>query len=90
MYSHASAKREELELTPTELFDTKTRMWSQMILVVVGVLSVIVALVLPAEKSGMAGYIYFLIGPAFTFFYSFRRKIRRTLTKENPAGSVHG
>ena len=88
MYAHASTKKEELELTPTELFDTKTRMWSQLILVTVGVLSVIVALVLPAEKSGMAGYIYFLIGPAFTFFYSFRRKIRRTLPNGNPAGTV--
>ena len=79
MYVHASAKKDELELTGPELFDTKTKMWSQLILASIGVFSVIVALTLPAEKAGLAGYVYFLIGPVFTVFYSFRTKRKRRL-----------
>ena len=90
MYVHAWRKREELQLTATEKFDTKTKMWAQLILAVVGALSVIVALALPEEKSGAAGYIFFLIGPAFTFFYSFRRKKRRGIFEEDAVDVAAG
>ena len=62
MYAHAARNKDRLELTLIEQFDTKTKMWSQLILVSVGVLSIAVALLLPAERSGIAGYVYFLIG----------------------------
>ena len=77
MYAHASAKREQLELTPSELFDTKTKMWAQLILGSVGMFSVMLVLALPEGKSGIAGYVYFLIGPAFTIFYSRRTKAKK-------------
>jgi uncharacterized membrane protein len=83
MYAHAGRKKEELQLTVIEVFDTKSKMWSQLILVAVGILSVITASFLPPAKSGMAGYVYFLIGPAFTVYYSARGKKRRKLPEES-------
>jgi len=84
MYAHAAAKKEQLELTPSELFDTKTKMWAQLILASVGMLSVVLALALPEGKSGIAGYVYFLIGPAFTIFYSRRTKAKKRLHSADP------
>ena len=85
MYAHAWKKREELQLTNMEEFDTRTKMWAQLIFVSVGILSVVAAFVLPVENSGRAGYIYFLIGPAFTVLYSLRGKKRRRLLEVAPA-----
>jgi hypothetical protein len=79
MYLHASRKKDELELTAIEFYDTKTRMWAQLILVLVGILSVIAASVLPIERAGSAGFAYFLIGPAFSIYFSVRGKKRRKL-----------
>ena len=79
MYLHASRKKEDLELTDKELFHTKTRMWAQLILVFVGLLSVVTALLLPPERAGLAGFIYFIIGPAFTIYYTIRKKQKRRL-----------
>jgi len=82
MYVHAYKKRNELELTPAEIFDTKTRMWAHLILVLTGVLSIVVAFLLPVERAGSAGFVYFIIGPAFTIFHSLRNKRKRILYKE--------
>jgi uncharacterized membrane protein len=82
MYVHAYKKRNELELTPAEIFDTKTRMWAHLILVLIGALCVAAAFLLPAEKAGSSGFVYFLIGPAFSIFHSLRNKRKRQLHKE--------
>ena len=79
MYLHAWRKNEELELTAIELYDTRTRMWAQLILILVGVLSVCTTSVLPPEKAGSAGFVYFLIGPAFSIYHSIRGRKRRKL-----------
>jgi uncharacterized membrane protein len=79
MYLHAFRKRDELELTDKELYDTKTRMWAQIILVIVGILCIIATSILPAERAGTAGFIYFLIGPAFSIYFSVRGKNRKKL-----------
>jgi uncharacterized membrane protein len=83
MYVHAIRKKEELELTAKELFDTKTRMWAQLILITIGILSVIVTSLLSVGKAGAAGYVYFLIGPAFSIYFSMRGKRRRRLGEEH-------
>lgn len=85
MYLHASRQKDALELTEKELFDTKTRMWAQLILVSIGLLSIIAASVLPPERAGAAGFVYFLIGPAFSIYYSIRGSKRRKLDAQNPA-----
>lgn len=85
MYLHAAGKKEELELTEKEFFDTQTRMWAQLILVSVGILAVFVASIVPPERAGTAGFVYFLIGPAFSIYYSVRGKKRRRLYEKVPA-----
>ena len=82
MYVHAYKKNKELELTPTEIFDTKTRMWAHLILALTGGLSIVVAFLLPVEKAGSAGFVYFIIGPAFSIFHSLRSKRKKQLHKE--------
>jgi predicted histidine transporter YuiF (NhaC family) len=77
MYVYACRKKDELELTPKELYDTKTSMWAQMILAVIGVFCIIATTLLPAERAGMAGFIYFLIGPVFSIYFSVRSKNKR-------------
>jgi len=88
MYAHAYKKRELLQLTQTERFDTKTKMWSQSIHVSVSILTMISAFAIPVEQSGRAGYVYFLIGPALTFFYSLRGRKRREVFDEHAAASL--
>ena len=82
MYLHAFRKKEELQLTAIELYDTKTRMWAQLILISVGILSMFATSVVPAERAGAAGFVYFLIGPAFSIYHSIRGKKRRKLHEE--------
>jgi uncharacterized membrane protein len=79
MYMHALRKRNELELTPVEQFDTKTKMFAHTVLISVGVLSVIVSQLLPPASAGSAGGVYFLIGPTVSLLHGVRRRKRRKL-----------
>lgn len=79
MYLHALHKKEELQLTPAEQFDTKTKMFAHVALLMVGLLSVIVSQLLPTLLAGSAGMIYFLIGPAVTVLHTLRGRKRRKL-----------
>lgn len=82
MYLHAFRKKDELELTSIELHDTKTRMWAQLILVSIGILSVFAVSFLPVSRAGLAGFVYFLIGPAFSIYHSVRSSKRRKVQAE--------
>ncbi|MEO8712188.1 MAG: TMEM175 family protein [Parafilimonas sp.] len=82
MYLHACRKKDELELTAIELHDTKTRMWAQLILVMIGLLCVFTVSILPVERAGSAGFVFFLIGPVFSIYFSVRGKKRRKMQKE--------
>lgn len=79
MYGHALRRSKYLELTPGEIFDTKTKWYKNFILIAIGIVSVLVAFFVPAESAGIAGLVYIIIGPALSFFYSFRGKLRRKL-----------
>jgi cytochrome c biogenesis protein CcdA len=79
MYFHALKKKEELGLTNFEEFDTITKIHTNCILIGVGVVSVIVSQLLPANYAGYAGFVYVLIGPAFTIYHQFRRRKRKIL-----------
>lgn len=79
MYIHALKKSEELQLLPAEIFDTKTKLFKNFVLIAVGILSVLVAFLLPAAQAGIAGLVYVLIGPALSFFYARRGRIKRKL-----------
>ncbi len=72
MHIHAFRKRIELELTPSEEFDTRTTIFKNAILIIIGFISIAVALFLQPLQAGFAGLVYFLIGPAFSVFFKLR------------------
>ena len=78
MYVHASRNATKLRLTPVEKFDCHSRMYTILIMVIAGFGSFITALLLN-EKAGLAGFVYFLIGPAIGIFLTRRSRIRRKL-----------
>ena len=91
MYMHALKKRDELHLTNSEIFDTKTKIYKNAILIVIGLLSVIIALLLEPRRAGLAGFAYFLIGPAFSIFFRYRSKRREKLFSVNTeSANVNG
>lgn len=79
MIYHAYKKKEELDLTELEIFDTKTRMYANLILVSIGIISLIVSQILPPEIAGNSGLIYILISPAFFIFHSLRGRKRKKI-----------
>jgi uncharacterized membrane protein len=60
LYYHAYRKRAELDLNELEIHDTWNNISENLLNVVIGVLSVVIALAL---KTGFAGMVYWLIGP---------------------------
>jgi uncharacterized membrane protein len=90
LYLHARRNRVSLQLTKLELFDTRTKIWSQLILIAVGILSVMLALTLPPGQAGLAGLSYITIGPALTIYYTLRGKMRKKLYSEHAQPAVAG
>jgi len=86
MYLHASRKSSKIGLSPVEKFDCHSGMYRILIMVITGLASLITALLLNDEKAGLAGYVYFLIGPAIGIFFSIRNRIRRKLFPHTGAG----
>lgn len=82
LYAHALSKKTVLDLSATEAFDTRTKIYSQIVMISIGALSILLALFLPPKLAGLAGWIYPLIGVALTIFYTRRTKIRRRLFHE--------
>lgn len=76
MYLHAYFKRIDLELNQSEIFETKTKIFVNVIMMSIGLLSIIMALFL---SPGVSGMVYFLIGPALGFFYGYRIKKKKQL-----------
>jgi len=64
LYHHALKRSAELDLNLLEQHDTRTHVYLFATDVAIGTLSVILAWTLPARLIGLAGFIYFLIGPA--------------------------
>ncbi|PWT70686.1 MAG: hypothetical protein C5B59_19985 [Bacteroidetes bacterium] len=85
MYAHAFRKRRFLELTGIEQFDTKTKMYSSIVMLSIGVLSVVAAIALPPVQIYISGIVYSLITPALFIFYGFRVKKRKRLFNQAPA-----
>ena len=81
MYMHALRKKMELQLTLGEIFETRTKLFKNIILIAIGLLSVFVSLKLPAKDAGIAGLMYILIGPAFSIFFRDRAGRKRKLTR---------
>jgi uncharacterized membrane protein len=82
LYFHALRKKQTLELTRMEIFDTRTRMYGQLIMVAVGVCSILLALCLSPRYAGLSGMFYLAIGPIFWLVHGRRGVIRRRMLKE--------
>lgn len=63
LYVHAYRRRRDLDLTPVEVFDTRTSILTHLLAAGIGVVSCVLALALPARLAGLAGFAYFLFGP---------------------------
>jgi len=81
LYHHAYRKRDELELNLVEQHDTVTHVLMFGANVAIGVVSVILANVLPAAFVGIAGFIYFLVGVAAGTIGSMRGSRRREVER---------
>ena len=66
LYAHALRRRRSLELTPLEIFDTRSSIVAHLLAAGVGLVSIVVALTVPPNLSGLAGYAYFLFAPVMT------------------------
>lgn len=64
LHVHAYRQRAALELTPLERFDTRSSIARHLLAASVGVLSCLLAVAMPANLVDLAGYAYFLLGPA--------------------------
>ncbi|MEO6521150.1 MAG: TMEM175 family protein [Mucilaginibacter sp.] len=79
MYKNAERHATELEFTAKELFETQTTTYVNLMSMIIGCISILLAIILPASISGIAGFIYFLIGPTYGFWYAYRGKKSRLL-----------
>ena len=77
LYFHALRKRRALELSPLEEFDTRASIVSTLLGAGVGAVSVAIALIVPPETAGLAGYAYFLFGPVMALYGTIAGKRRR-------------
>jgi uncharacterized membrane protein len=65
LYAHALAKREELQLTASEIALTRASLFENLIYVAICLLSILLALV--TSSGWLPGVAYFLLGPLQTF-----------------------
>jgi uncharacterized membrane protein len=81
MYRHALAQREELAMTPHQIFETRAHAGAMGVHVLFGALSVAVALIVPLRLLAVAGLMYFLVGPAQWLYWSRVAKRRKSAFK---------
>jgi len=80
MYSHAYNKREELELNPVEVHDTRGSIVDSLFFVGLGLLGMLVILIGGPELSGISGMMYpVFIAPFFSIMGSRNGKKRAAL-----------
>lgn len=79
LYYHAFRKKEELDLSPIEIYDTVSSISGNVIHISVATISIFVAVIGGEEFSGWAGLTYFLLGPALTIHGMIRGKGRKKL-----------
>ncbi len=85
LYAHALSRRGELALTPVEVFDTKASLVAHVLAAGIGAVSVVLALALPPNLVGLAGYAYFLFAPVMAAHGSIAGAMRRRLRETAPA-----
>jgi hypothetical protein len=63
LHWNAWRQRAALQLTPLEIFDARGGVRAHGLSVAIGIVSILLALTLPARMLGLAGFLYFLQGP---------------------------
>lgn len=76
LYIHAVKQKSILELTDKEVFITETKLYSFVIMIFIGMLSVTFAFVTEPQNAGNAGWFYMLIAPALSIYFKQRRKLQ--------------
>ena len=79
MYKVALKRSESLELTASEKFETRTKIYMHVIFMCIGSFSIALAWLLPLQQAGSAGIFYSVIGPALTVYFGYRGRIKRRL-----------
>ena len=79
MYWHALKKKGSLALTPIEIFQCKTSLYKQLIMVIIGLLALTMATILSPQKSWVSGFMYPIIGPGLTIFYFIRTRAQKKI-----------
>lgn len=77
LYLHAYRLRGELELSEREIFDTLGSCGACLIHAGVGAISIAIALLAGDGGTSWAGWVYFLLGPAFAAYGTIRGRRRR-------------
>lgn len=86
LYMNAIRHKEKLGLSPVEVFDTRSHMYSYVIISAIGLLSMLFAFI-GGVFMNFAGLVYILIGFAIGFMYSFRGKRKAALFERQAAGT---
>ncbi len=74
MYRHAQKFAAALELTPTELYATKTAAGMNLICMGISLVAATLAIVLPENYCASSAYLYCLFGPAYYIWFRYRGK----------------
>lgn len=86
LHLHAYRQRESLDLSPLEVFDTRSTIYENLINVLVGLSSVSVVLLGGEKLAGLSGLVYFMLGPTMTINGLARAKKRKAMiSQEIPA-----
>lgn len=85
MYTNAWLVRDDLELTPREVFETKTNIYRNLGMSFVGIASIILACTHTPLGASFAGLIYVTIGPLIGIIHSRRGKVYRRLYGDDRA-----
>jgi uncharacterized membrane protein len=80
MYGHAYQWRDALEMDEIEKLAVRSEMGMMTLMASVGILSVLIACLIPIRLCGIAGYVYFIIGPSAGFYGAYNgKRIRQML-----------
>jgi len=77
LYVHALGQKLALHMNRLEVFDTRSKIYSQAIMIGFGLLSITLALILPTSMTGLSGILYTLIGPVLWIYFARRAKSRK-------------
>ena len=74
MYKNAVKHAKDINLTPTEIFETKTVAGINLICILICVFAMTLTCVVPLDRAGTTGFAYFLIPVGYSTWYSYRGK----------------